>query len=58
MDWRLGVVSSLMLDRKFWEMRSASWSRGWSGWLEGVCFSRSYRHTHRHAVTVCYRDSL
>lgn len=30
-----------MLDRKFWEMRRASWSSGWSEWLGGVCFRRS-----------------
>lgn len=49
MDWRRGVLSSLMLDRKFCEIRRASWRRGWSGWLEGVCLSRSYTtqmHTH------------
>lgn len=41
MDCRRGVISSLMLDRKFCEIRRASCSRGWSGWLEGVCFSKS-----------------
>lgn len=41
MDCRRGVISSLMLDKKFCEMRSASCSSGWSGWLGGVCFSKS-----------------
>lgn len=41
MDCRRGVISSLMLDRKFCEMRRASCSSGWSGWLGGVCFSKS-----------------
>lgn len=40
-DWRRGAVSSLMLDRKFWEIRKASWRSGWSGWLLGVCLSKS-----------------
>jgi len=40
-DWRRGVISSLMLDKKFWEIRRASCRRGRSGWLDGVCFSRS-----------------
>lgn len=42
MDCRRGVISSLMLDRKFCEMRRASCSREWSGWLDGVCFSKSW----------------
>lgn len=41
-DWRRGVVSSLMLERKFWEIRKASCRSGWSGWLVGVCLSRSW----------------
>lgn len=41
MDCRRGVISSLMLDRKFCEMRRASCSSGWSGWPGGVCFSKS-----------------
>lgn len=42
MDCLRGVISSLILDRKFWEMRRASCNSGWSGWLEGVCFRRSW----------------
>lgn len=41
-DCRRGVVSSLMLDRKFWEIRRASCRSGWSGWLVGVCLSKSW----------------
>lgn len=40
-DWRRDVVSSFMLDRKFWEIRRASCRRGWSGWPLGVCLSKS-----------------
>lgn len=45
MDCRRGVISSLMLDRKFWEMRRASCNSGWSGWLGGVCFRRSWNRS-------------
>lgn len=36
-----GSISSLMEERKFWEMRRASCSSGKSGWSLGVCFSKS-----------------
>lgn len=36
-----GSISSLMEERKFWEIRRASCSSGKSGWSLGVCFSRS-----------------
>lgn len=36
-----GSISSLMEERKFWEIRRAFCSSGKSGWSLGVCFSRS-----------------
>lgn len=46
-DWRRAPVSSLILDRKFWEILKASCRSGWSGWLLGVCLSKSWGQQRR-----------
>lgn len=43
-----GSISSLMEERKFWEIRRASCRRGKSGWSFGVCFSKSCESTFNH----------
>lgn len=57
-DWRRGVVSSFMLDKKFWEIRKASCRRGWSGWLVGVCLSKSYRTEVEEEILTFERPAL
>lgn len=49
---RRGSISSLMLDRKFWEIRRASCSRAKSGCSFGVCLSRSWINTTHQQVRM------
>ncbi|TNN70765.1 hypothetical protein EYF80_019048 [Liparis tanakae] len=58
MDCLRGVVSSLMLDRKFWEIRKASCRSGWSGDFSklSVRLAALLRGLHSQLVVVHKRS--